>query len=94
MGNTYKYGEPSKNINIRVPTSRFQEFRAVAQKAVDNYWFNNKEEKDPSEVPEAFKRLYEIMAIWLLGKMTQKQKEQIPDSVLKEIEEIEVTINV
>ncbi len=52
---------------------------------------NGSESKD---LLQNFKRLYEIMNIWLLGKMTDSQKEKIPEKVLNEIEGIEVILNV
>lgn len=40
-----------------------------------------------------FKRLYEIMNLWLLGRMSQDQISLIPDKVVKEIEMMEDEFN-
>jgi len=74
------------------------------QKQVDN-WDSNKikafldgslkpKEINNSEVIQKFKRLYDIMNAWMLGKMNNAQIENIPEDVLEEIEEIEEILNV
>lgn len=95
-GNQYKFGEPSKLINFRVPQSRVSEFRAVIQKSIDDYYFNGSVASETQEAGEKamLKRLYEIMNGWLLGKMTQRQISNIPDEVLAEIKEVEGYLNV
>lgn len=50
-------------------------------------------EKKSSENIDKFKRLYEIMNLYLIGKLTNDQISEIPDSIVKEIEEIEVLLN-
>jgi len=46
-----------------------------------------------SEVMDKFKRLYEIMTSWLLGKMTDDQISLIPDKVLDEIDKMVKVFN-
>ena len=94
MPKGYKFGEPSKLINLRVPDSRHQEFRAILQKTIDEYYTNGSIASEISEAAEKLQRLYEIMNAWLLGKMTPTQLRAIPDSVLEEIKEIEGMLNV
>ena len=50
-------------------------------------------EKKSSENMDKFKRLYEIMNLYLIGKLTPKEIAKIPESILKEIEQIEEEFN-
>lgn len=46
-----------------------------------------------SEVMPRFKRLYEIMNLYFIGKLTPEKISEIPNSILKEIELIEEEFN-
>lgn len=50
-------------------------------------------EKKSSENMDKFKRLYEIMNLYLIGKLTKTQISEIPDSIVNEIELIEEEFN-
>jgi len=50
-------------------------------------------EKKAIENMDKFKRLYEIMNLYLIGKLTPEKISEIPDSILKEIELIEEEFN-
>jgi len=83
----YKFGEKSKFVTVRVPESKYKEYRVLIQKTVNNH-FNG-----INEPTEKFRRLYDIMNAWMLGKMNDNQIENIPEDVLEEIEEIEAILN-
>ena len=88
MVKTFKFGEPSKIINFRVPVSRVSEFRTVVQKTIDDYYYGN-ELDFPEPKNGDFKRLYQIMNTHLLPKLSNKDMAQIPNKVLEEIENME-----
>ena len=84
----YKFGEKTKSVTVRVPESKYLEYRILIQKTVNNH-FNG-----VNEPTEKLRRLYDIMNAWMLGKMNNDQIENIPESVIEEIEEIEESLNV
>ena len=92
MVKTFKFGEPSKIINFRVPVSRVSEFRPIIQKAIDAYYYSN-ETDFPEPKNGDFKRLYQIMNTHLLPKLSNRDIAQIPDFVLEEIEKMEAKYN-
>ncbi|GAG85566.1 unnamed protein product [marine sediment metagenome] len=84
----YKFGEKSRFVTVRVPESKYLEYRILIQKTVNNH-FNG-----INEPTEKLRRLYDIMNAWMLGKMKDDQIENIPEDVLEEIAEIEEILNV
>ena len=90
MVKTFKFGEPSKIINFRVPVSRVSEFRPIIQKAIDTYYYSN-ETDFPEPKNGDFKRLYQIMNTHLIPKLSNSDIAQIPAKVLEEIEQMEAT---
>ena len=59
----------------------------------DRYCIYSVIEKKSSENMDKFKRLYEIMNLYLIGKLTPEKISEIPDSILNEIELIEEEFN-
>ena len=92
MVKTFKFGEPSKIINFRVPMSRVSEFRPIIQKAINDYYYGN-ELDFPEPKNGNFKRLYQIMNTHLIPKLSNRDIAQIPAKVLEEIEKMEVEYN-
>lgn len=89
MVKTFKFGEPSKMLSVRVPESRHTEFRDVIQDKINSYFNGEKE----GEISPSFKRLYEIMNEHLIDKMTSRQLASIPEDILEEITEMEEMLN-
>ncbi len=82
---------------VRTYISQFPQIKKVGKKGRYNlYRFVEAKpiEIDDSGVMSNFKRLYEIMNIWLISKMTQKQISNIPENVLKELDNMEGILNV
>lgn len=50
-------------------------------------------ESNNSDVMDKFKRLYQIMNLYLIGKLTPEKISEIPNSILIEIEQIEEEFN-
>ena len=64
------------------------------QKQVDNWDSNKVKAFLDGSLTERFRRLYDIMNAWMLGRMNNSQIENIPESVIEEIEGIEAFLNV
>lgn len=78
----------------RIPTgSNFEYMKSIKLNKVQVDNWDSKRVKAFLDNIDKFKRLYEIMNLWLIGKMTQAQIASIPNNVLEEIEQIEEEFN-
>ena len=61
MGRTLKYGEATKVLRIRIPESKYEEFRKIALEYLEQ--FISKNQKKEQEIKMVFKDSYEILGV-------------------------------
>ncbi len=86
----------SENKRGRPEGKNFEFIKSIKlnQKQVDNWDSKRVKAFLDGTLTERFRRLYDIMNAWMLGRMNNSQIENIPESVIEEIEKIEEILNV